>query len=70
MKAYIFMVLKLRCRAEGWNFMNMGKFIERAIQTADILDKNLMISNTTSIIQWIFRTGKIYCFLFLVMSIT
>lgn len=25
-------------RGEGWNFMNMGKFIERAIQTADILD--------------------------------
>ncbi|MFN8236851.1 MAG: alpha-E domain-containing protein [Chitinophagales bacterium] len=25
-------------RGEGWNFMNIGKFIERAIQTADILD--------------------------------
>ncbi len=25
-------------RGEGWNFMNMGKFIERAVQTADILD--------------------------------
>lgn len=25
-------------RGEGWNFMNMGKFIERAILTADILD--------------------------------
>jgi len=25
-------------RGEGWNFMNIGKFIERSIQTADILD--------------------------------
>jgi uncharacterized alpha-E superfamily protein len=25
-------------RGEGWNFMNMGKFIERSVQTADILD--------------------------------
>lgn len=25
-------------RGEGWNFMNMGKFIERATQTSDILD--------------------------------
>lgn len=25
-------------RGEGWNFMNMGKFIERSIQTSDILD--------------------------------
>lgn len=25
-------------RGEGWNFMNMGKFIERAIQTVDVLD--------------------------------
>ncbi len=25
-------------RGQGWNFMNLGKFIERAIQTVDILD--------------------------------
>jgi uncharacterized alpha-E superfamily protein len=25
-------------RGQGWLFMNLGKFIERAIQTADILD--------------------------------
>ncbi len=25
-------------RGEGWNFMNMGKFIERGVQTAAILD--------------------------------
>ena len=25
-------------RGQGWNYMNLGKFIERGIQTADILD--------------------------------
>ena len=25
-------------RNQGWHFMNMGKYIERTVQTADILD--------------------------------
>jgi uncharacterized alpha-E superfamily protein len=28
-------------RGEGWNYMNLGKFIERGIQTIDILDVKL-----------------------------
>jgi len=44
-------------RGEGWNFMGIGKNIERALQTADILeirfqDINYDLSNPMDILYW------------------
>lgn len=57
-------------RGQGWNYMNLGKFVERGIQTADMLKRALATSITTSTTLPTCRTGATSCCLCRVMNCT